>query len=220
MQHAAMSAETVEIHWPSVDAVSPRRMFDIAVALAALPLMGLVALALLALNPFCNAGPLFFRQRRMGWRGEPFTILKFRSMRPASGAMRALDAPVEGERTPPLGAFLRRHKLDELPQCINVLRGEMSIVGPRPDALEHAELCAAIVPGYRHRTLVRPGITGLAQVKCGYAVGLTAIAEKTRHDLIYIRARSLRLDARILVMTLAIVLCGNRAVSDRLQQAA
>lgn len=207
MQPAALPVQAIDMPCPSIGTVSPQRLFDIALALAALPLLALVAAGLVVLNPALNSGPLIYRQRRMGWRGRPFTILKFRSMRPAPG-LRAFGAPVESHRTPPLGAFLRRHRIDELPQVINVLRGEMSIVGPRPDALEHAKLCAAIIPGYAARTLVRPGITGLAQVTCGYAVGLMATAEKTRFDLHYIRARTLRLDALILWQTLAVVLRG------------
>ncbi|GAB5378337.1 MAG: hypothetical protein AcusKO_47990 [Acuticoccus sp.] len=219
MQPAALPVQAIELPRPSIGSMSPQRLFDVALALAGLPLLALVAACLLALNPTCNSGPLFYRQRRMGWRGRPFTILKFRSMRPAPG-LRAFGAPVEGHRTPPLGAFLRRHRIDELPQIINVLRGEMSIIGPRPDALEHAELCAAIVPGYVARTLVRPGITGLAQVTCGYAVGLMATAEKTRFDLHYIRNRSLRLDAMILWLTLSVVLRGGAGTSAGGERAA
>ncbi len=128
-------------------------------------------------------------------------------MRPGE-RLRAFDAPVENGRTPPLGAFLRRHRIDELPQFLNVLRGEMSLIGPRPDALEHAEILAAAIPRYRQRLAVRPGITGLAQVRHGYAVGLAQTAAKARSDLVYIRARTVRLDLLILWATVRLVLRG------------
>ncbi|MEM9222009.1 MAG: sugar transferase [Pseudomonadota bacterium] len=183
---------------------SLRRAIDVAVAALALSLLAVVALVLLVLNPLFNPGPLLYRQTRMGRRGEGFSMLKFRSMRTAA-AQRTFDAPLEVHRITPLGAWLRRTRLDELPQIVNVLRGEMSLIGPRPDAWDHAKVFLERVPDYRRRLTVRPGMTGLAQVELGYAEGLSATAEKVGVDLSYIRGRTWQLDAAILWRTVKLV---------------
>jgi hypothetical protein len=108
------------------------------------------------------------------------------------------DDPVETERVTRLGAFLRRARFDELPQALNVLRGEMSLIGPRPDDLPHAHAFLADIPGYRTALCRRPGISGLAQVELGYVHGRAGACQKTKIDLHYIRHAGLRLDARVL----------------------
>jgi len=197
----AECAPTRHRGWPRSARARGARAFDCAVALCALPSLALVAVLLLAVNPWLNRGPLLFTQTRMGRHGRPFRLHKFRSMRPLA-RLRRYDAPLERDAITPLGRFIRHRRIDELPQVINVLRGEMSIIGPRPDAYEHARAFCAAVPGYAQRHAVRPGITGLAQVTGGYAEGLAATAEKVRADLHYVGARSVRLDAWILWRTI------------------
>ena len=192
-------------------AVLAKRAGDIIFALPGLLLVGWLAVLLLLLNPAFNPGPLFFRQARMGQGGRPFMLLKFRTMSAGGGALRAHDAPLELDRITPLGAILRRYRIDELPNFLNVLRGEMSLVGPRPDALDHASAYALSVPHYRDRLHRKPGITGLAQVRGGYADSLRAVARKVRYDRFYAQRASLGLDLFILRKTVAVVLSGSGA---------
>lgn len=185
-----------------------KRAFDILASLAATPVVVLVGLVLLVLNPAWNRGPLFYVQQRMGLDGRPFFAYKFRTMRAARCVTRGPNDPLESERITRLGAFMRRSRIDELPQFLNVLQGRMSIIGPRPDFWDHAIHYVEIVPGYRRRHGVRPGITGLAQVDCGYAEGIVATKLKTRYDLYYIRRQGFRLDAYIVWRTLAVIATG------------
>ncbi len=168
--------------------------------------MCLVGLVLLCLNRFLNPGPLLYRQKRMGRDCEPFSAVKFRSMRPVKGSTRKADDPLEHDRIPPLGAFLRKSRLDELPQIFNVLKGEMSLIGPRPDAYSHAEHFSEHVRGYRERHSVRPGISGLAQVTVGYVEGTEATHHKVEADLEYINKKSFRLEAKVIWLTLLTIL--------------
>ncbi len=188
-----------------------KRAFDVTVAILALPAVGVAAALLLLLNPISNPGPLFFSQPRMGRNCKRFTMVKFRTMSEEAGTARGPDDPVEEDRITPLGRVLRRARLDELPQFFNVLRGDMSLIGPRPDAWDHAIHYLDSVPGYRARHTVRPGITGLAQVDGGYAEGILATVEKTRADLAYIDGMSLRMEAYILLRTVQVVFTGKGA---------
>lgn len=185
-----------------------KRAADIAAALFALNIILSVALVLLVLNPVANPGPLFFRQRRMGQGGRPFMLIKFRTMSVGPSDIRAHDAPLEVERITPLGHILRKYRIDELPNFLNVLRGEMSVVGPRPDAIDHAWIYAQIVPYYRERYTRKPGITGLAQVRSGYADTARAVCRKARYDKFYGRRASFWLDLFILRKTVGVVLSG------------
>ena len=182
-----------------------KRLADIVVSLCLLPAVAIVAFALLLLNRRYNRGPLLYRQTRMGQDLAPFTAIKFRSMQPAPAVTRAVDDPIEADRITPLGRILRKSRIDELPQVINVLRGEMSLIGPRPDYFDHARQYVAQIPEYRLRHLVRPGISGLAQVTLGYAEGLDATRAKATADLAYIRNASFALEIRIFWLTLVTV---------------
>ncbi|WP_425074125.1 sugar transferase [Sagittula sp. S175] len=182
-----------------------KRSFDIIACLLLLPPTLCVALCLLALNPFHNKGRLLYTQTRMGRDCKPFTALKFRSMTDAPKVQRSANDPLEADRITPLGAFLRKSRIDELPQTLNVLKGDMSLIGPRPDYYDHAVEFLEQVPGYRERHSVRPGISGLAQTELGYIEGVEATRRKVRADLYYIANAGFRLDAWIFLRTLAVV---------------
>ena len=167
------------------------------------PLMLLVALAIRLTSP----GPVLFRQRRYGRNGRVFDILKFRTMQ--AGADEAdpfVQARRDDPRTTPLGRILRRTSLDELPQLLNVLRGDMSLVGPRPHAVPHSEAMAALVAAYPARHRVKPGITGWAQVNGlrGETDTLEKMERRLEHDLHYIETWSLLLDLGIILRTLLV----------------
>lgn len=185
-----------------------KRALDIAVSVMLLPVVGASALVLLALNPVFNPGPLFFRQSRMGMNCLPFEATKFRSMLPAEGAGRGADDPLERDRITPLGDLIRRVRLDELPQVLNVLKGDMSLIGPRPDFLDHAEVYLETVPGYRKRHMVRPGISGLAQTEVGYVQGIAGTRRKVGADVYYILHAGWRLELFIFWRTLVVVFTG------------
>lgn len=185
-----------------------KTVFDKGCAIIAMPIVALVAILLLALNPIFNPGPLFYHQNRMGRGGSPFRIWKFRTMSPDSGGVRKHDAPLEEERITQLGRFLRRSRLDEIPNFINVLIGDMSVIGPRPDVWDHAIVHIGTIPNYRQRFSVRPGITGLAQVKGGYADTQRSIERKARFDLFYVKNASTALDFYVVLHTVRVMITG------------
>lgn len=181
---------------------------DVLVSVALLPLLVVCALVLLCLNPFFNRGPLFYVQPRMGRDCAAFAAIKFRTMALSARVMRRADEPLERHRITPLGRLLRKSRIDELPQIINVLRGEMSLIGPRPDFFHHARRYMRSVPGYRRRHAVRPGISGLAQTDLGYVDTNEGMVRKVALDLRYVDEVSLGLDLRVFWRTLVTVFCG------------
>jgi exopolysaccharide biosynthesis polyprenyl glycosylphosphotransferase len=188
-----------------------KRGFDVAVAS-----LGLVLTAplfpVLALLVKRTGGPVIFRQTRLGEGGKPFTIFKFRTMRQdAEAEGRATWASVSDPRITPVGRFLRKARLDELPQLWNVLRGDMSIVGPRPERPEFLELLREVVPFWSRRHLVKPGLTGWAQVSRGYTADAEGTAEKLSYDLWYLRHRSLVVDLAICGKTFGTLVTGSGA---------
>lgn len=183
-----------------------KRAFDLTVsAFVLLPLTLLVGAMLLLLNPFWNKGSLLFTQERMGRNCKAFTAYKFRTMRAVDRIERSADCPLETDRITPLGHFMRRSRIDELPQIINIFKGEMSLIGPRPDYFEHALEYLSHVPGYQMRHHVRPGISGLAQVELGYVQGTEATRQKVQADIHYITNTGLVMEARIVWRTLAVM---------------
>jgi lipopolysaccharide/colanic/teichoic acid biosynthesis glycosyltransferase len=160
------------------------------------------------INPFLNKGPLLFRQKRMGRWGRPFNVVKIRTMTPRNEVPRNPEAPLEEGRIMPFGKFLRMRRIDELPQIWNILRGEMSFIGPRPHMWEHACDYLKTIPLYNERLIVSPGISGYAQVRIGYAEGRKAIKAAVKLDLFYMRKASWRFDALIFIKTLKIILSG------------
>jgi exopolysaccharide biosynthesis polyprenyl glycosylphosphotransferase len=183
-----------------------KRAFDLIVATVALAL-GLLLLPLLAALVCTTRGPVLYRQRRVGEGGRHFTMLKLRTMH--------VDAELQGlprftqvgdSRVTRAGRILRQTHLDELPQIWNVLKGEMSIVGPRPERPEFVDLLEETVPFWTRRLLVKPGITGWAQLRCGYAFDAQSAAEKLSYDLWYLRNRNVVVDLAICAKTVSALL--------------
>jgi len=153
-----------------------------------------------------SPGPVLYRQQRVGQRGRVFTLLKFRSMRVDAEARGPTWAAQHDPRVTRVGGFIRRTRIDERPQLINVLRGEMSFVGPRPERPHFVDQLAEIIPFYRDRTSIKPGITGWAQVNYPYGASIDAARQKLSYDLYYVKHRSLFLDALIVVATVRVIL--------------
>lgn len=191
---------------PSFESTPPlqKRAFDLAgslaAALAAFPLIALGAL-LIKLD---DGGSIFYRQRRVGEGGRVFYILKLRSMTQGAEPSGARWSGADDARVTRAGRFLRRTHIDELPQLINVLRGDMTLVGPRPERPEIIAELERLFPHYKRRLMVKPGVTGWAQVRCGYAGSALGTAWKLCHDLYYLKHRNLLADALIMIETLAI----------------
>ena len=185
-----------------------KRLLDLAVGLAMVPVLVAVIPLVWIVNLVANRGPLFYSQPRVGKNGSDFRIYKFRTMRPDGGA--AEWTGVDDDRVTPFGAVLRSTHLDELPQVLNILRGELSLVGPRPEQPRYVEELEAKLPYYQLRHLVRPGLTGWAQVKFGYARSEGDALEKLQYEFFYLRRQSLALDLRILARTLRTVLPSSR----------
>ena len=174
---------------------------SIAMILTA-PLMLLATIAIRLDSP----GGIIFRQKRIGENGEPFTIYKFRTMYDGADKLHLRPAEHEDSRITRVGKWLRRSRLDELPQLFNILKGDMAFVGPRPFVPEQEEECAALIPFYRERWLAKPGATGWAQINRGYNATLDDNREKLAYDLFYIKNVSLGLDLYILFATCKILL--------------
>ena len=185
-----------------------KRVFDVGATVAALPVL-LPLSAVVAVTVLINSGrPVLFWQERVGLGGQPFQIVKFRTMTRDSERSGPAFAQKADLRVTPTGAFLRKFRLDELPQFWNVLRGEMSIIGPRPEQSAFAADFEESIPLYASRHWVRPGITGWAQVNQGYTDNLGQTMEKLRYDFYYLKHLSLRLDLLIVWKTVQTILGG------------
>ena len=182
-----------------------KRIFDIFVSLLLLPFFSIIIIILLVLNQFFNPGRLFFIQARMGMNCEMFFVIKFRTMSHIEEISRKHDDPIETNRITPLGKLLRKMRIDELPQILNVLKGEMSLIGPRPDYYVHALEYLENVEGYRERHAIRPGITGLSQIRLGYVETLEATSKKTSIDNYYINNMGYIIELKIIFNTILII---------------
>ncbi|MDA0303602.1 MAG: sugar transferase [Bacteroidetes bacterium] len=189
--------------------VSIKRLMDWTVSIIALvvllPMLMLVGLLVL----LTSKGPVFYMQERIGRHGEPFRIIKFRTMHvnaEQSGPQLSRD---DDPRITPVGRFLRKSRLDEFPQFFNVIRGDMALVGPRPERAHFIDQIMERAPHYRHLQKVRPGITSWGQVKYGYAQNVDEMVQRLRFDLIYIENMSIALDFKILFYTILTVLRGS-----------
>lgn len=190
-----------------------KRMLDIVVAGSALlffaPLLALVALMI----KLESRGPVLFRQARGGLNGQAFTIFKFRSMRVQENGDKVVQAKRDDDRITAIGKIIRKTSIDELPQLLNVLKGDMSIVGPRPHAVAHDAQYGALIPNYHLRFRTRPGLTGLAQIKGlrGGTNALDAMAARVDADNEYIERWSFGEDVRIILMTVPHLLLAENA---------
>jgi lipopolysaccharide/colanic/teichoic acid biosynthesis glycosyltransferase len=183
-------------------------VFSVLGLILGAPLMAVIAIAIRA----GSEGPVLFRQRRVGKSRTVFTLYKFRSMRSEITPERSFKpAEVADERCTRVGRWLRRTRLDELPQLYNILRGDMNFVGPRPFALEEEDELAKQIPYYPLRWTIKPGATGWAQVQLGYCASVEDNTEKLAHDLFYLQNLSVGLDLLILFRTTKILVWGRGA---------
>lgn len=182
------------------------RVGDIVISLAflmlTLPLMLIVALLVRLSGP----GPVLYRQERAGLGGHPFTLLKFRSMRDDAETRGPAWATQRDPRVTGIGSFMRRTRIDELPQLLNVLQGAMSFIGPRPERPHFVEQLAQAIPHYRERARVKPGLTGWAQVNFPYGASVEDARVKLSYDLYYVKHRGVLLDLAILFATVRVIL--------------
>ncbi|HEY8612948.1 MAG TPA: sugar transferase, partial [Roseomonas sp.] len=184
-----------------------RRAFDVVVSLALLLLtLPLTLLAVLAIR-IDSPGPVFYRQDRVGKDGRVFSLMKLRSMRVDAEAAGAPQwATQRDSRVTRVGRIRRLTRIDEIPQVLNVLRGDMAFIGPRPERPAFVETLAEAIPFYNDRAVVKPGITGWAQVNFPYGASIEDARQKLSYDLYYVRRRSLFLDLLILVGTVRVIL--------------
>lgn len=206
---ATTQAPRVPLAMATPKARTLKRAIDLAAAttllLTGVPICLLVAIAI----RLEDGGPVLYRQIRVGRRGALFTLYKLRSMRPDAEAESGPQwATIDDERVTRIGCWIRALRIDEIPQAWNVLRGEMSFIGPRPERPEFVSVLRHEIPGYDHRLLIRPGITGWAQVNQPYAGTVADARIKLGYDLEYLERYSVWLDLRIMARTVRIILFG------------
>nr|WP_309864979.1 sugar transferase [Desmospora profundinema] len=178
--------------------------FSIALLLFILPVLVLTMIAI----KLESKGPVFYKQERVGFNGRPFQVIKLRSMRLDAEKNGPQWAAKDDPRVTRVGRFIRKTRIDEVPQLINVLRGDMSLIGPRPERWVFTEKFSKEIPGFKKRLIVKPGLTGWAQVNGGYDA---TPKEKFSMDMYYIQKQSFTLDMRILYRTVWVVLSGSGA---------
>jgi lipopolysaccharide/colanic/teichoic acid biosynthesis glycosyltransferase len=186
-----------------------KRIVDVALGAAGTVALAVVTPMVVLANLAANRGPLLYRQARVGKNGAPFEILKFRTMRPVGDHLANEWTGEDDPRITRFGRVLRRTHLDELPQVVNILRGELSVVGPRPEQPHYVDQLTEKLPFYAMRHLVRPGLTGWAQVKYGYAGDERDALEKLQYEFFYLRRQSVSLDLRIVGRTIRSVAGGD-----------
>ena len=182
------------------------RVFDIVSSLIGISFLILILPFILIGNILLNRGPLFYLQERVGIGGELFKIVKFRTMVKNAETDKAIWAVKNDDRVTKFGKFLRRSRIDEIPQFFNVLKGEMSVIGPRPERPEFVNELSTDYPFFTIRNTIKPGLTGWAQVEYPYASSKEEQYVKLRYDLYYIKERNLLLDFKILIKTISTVL--------------
>lgn len=185
-----------------------KRLLDVLVSLTGLVVLMPLLLFIMLRVRLSSEGPVFFKQERVGLNGQPFLIYKFRSMYIDAEAKGPQLSSDDDDRITKWGKVMRKWRLDELPQFWNVLKGDMSLVGPRPERQHYIEQILARAPHYKHLLKVRPGITSWGQVKYGYASNLDEMLQRLKFDILYVENRSLVLDFKILFYTLLVLLQG------------
>ena len=193
---------------PSTEYAAMKRVFDVVICagllIALAPLIAVTAIAIKLETP----GPALYRQKRVGLGGKVFEVFKFRSMRNDAEKDGPRWAQTNDDRITRVGRFIRKFRIDEIPQTINVLKGEMSFVGPRPERPEFVGVLEQEIPHYHLRHVLKPGITGWAQVKHEYTASVEGALEKLKYDLFYVKKFTPILDIIILVLTVRVVLLG------------
>jgi exopolysaccharide biosynthesis polyprenyl glycosylphosphotransferase len=211
LMNAAMNSSRIHIR-------QIKRILDFTVAVTGIALLSPIWLASMVLIKLTSKGPVLYRQVRTGLDGIAYTLLKFRTMRTDAEAQSGpVWALARDTRITRVGLFLRKWRIDEIPQLVNVLRGEMSLVGPRPERPEFIETLEAAIPFYKERLLVPPGITGWAQVCYPYTSTIEGVRNKLQYDLFYIKNMSFFLDVIILLRTFKTIVVGLR-YSDELRE--
>jgi lipopolysaccharide/colanic/teichoic acid biosynthesis glycosyltransferase len=204
-ERASMLFDIGEVHRAGYGRA--KRLLDIPLAVVGLAVLVLVIPFVWLGNRLANQGPLLYRQERIGKSGVPFTILKFRTMAPKPTGELVNEWTTEADpRITRFGGVLRRAHIDELPQVLNILRGDLGVVGPRPEQSQYVAELSEKLPFYPMRHMVRPGLTGWAQVKYGYAGSESDAMEKLQYEFWYLRHQSVRTDARIIGRTIRSVL--------------
>ena len=210
LERASLFFDISELHNSSFARF--KRLMDLAIAVPGAIVLLLITPFVIVGNVFANRGPLLYRQVRVGRGGSEFTVLKFRTMRTdgsdvPAGSWTERDDP----RVTPFGRLLRRSHLDELPQVINIAKGDLSVVGPRPEQPRYVEELTDKLPFYNLRHLVRPGLTGWAQVKYGYAGDERDALEKLQYEFFYLKHQDATFDLRIMLRTARSMLGGTGA---------
>lgn len=185
-----------------------KEMIDYFIAIVGLLLSAPVALILMAVIKITSKGPVIFKQERIGQHGKPFHIYKFRSMYVDAEANGPALSNQSDPRVTPVGRFMRKTRLDEIPNFINVLIGDMSIVGPRPERQYYIDQLVKVAPHYLHLQKVKPGITSWGQVKYGYAENIEQMVERLKYDLLYLENMSLYIDFKIMIYTILTIFKG------------
>jgi lipopolysaccharide/colanic/teichoic acid biosynthesis glycosyltransferase len=198
----------IESFIPPALYVGVKRVIEIALILALLPLLVVLSLAISFAIKLDSPGPIIFRQQRTGFQGEAFTMLKFRSMVKQQDQINRF-AEKEDNRVTRVGKLIRRLRLDEVPQLWNVICGEMSLIGPRPEQIQFTERFEKLIPFYGFRHMIRPGVTGWSQVMYGYAASDDQTRAKLEFDFYYIKHMSAWLDILVLVKTLRTIILGS-----------
>ena len=187
-----------------------KRVFDIICSLFGLIALSLVFLLVYIMLRRQGDGPVIFKQERIGYKGVPFYILKFRTMRVGSENATPILAQKDDSRLTPVGKFLREHHLDELPQLWNVFKGEMSFVGPRPERKYFIDKIKEHNPNYDYIYLMRPGLTSMATMYNGYTDTMEKMLIRLQMDLDYLQNRSLLLDLKIIIKTVLLIVNGKK----------
>lgn len=206
LERASLFFDISEVH--NTGFARFKRLMDLVIAVPGTLVLLLVTPIVLLGDLVANRGPVLYRQVRVGRGGKEFTIYKFRTMRTGVGATDTRWTSRDDERITPFGRFLRRTHIDELPQVVNILRGDLSVVGPRPEQPMYVEELTDKLPFYSMRHLVRPGLTGWAQVKYGYAGDERDALEKLQYEFFYLEHQNVTFDLRIMLRTFRSTLGG------------